>query len=128
MAYFLRFTKNQNEKGLVSEDQVNKKMYSGLCAYDISAEVSSYLEDDYTLEDAFEIIAKKQAEFDNWHAHNSGGAYVIFSGSTIQYDRDNMMYTGDRAVIASLEEYCATGQLVQKSYGYACKSIELLNN
>ena len=122
----LRFTTNKNEKNITSEDQVNKVQFSGLCAYDITSEVDRMLSDDYSLQEAFQICARKQAEFDNWHAHNTDGQYVIFEGDFIELERDNQDRFGNRAVIVSLNEYKAFGKLEQLSYGYRCESINLV--
>ncbi len=122
----LRFTTNRNEKNFKSEDQVNKFKFNGLCAYDISNEVEKMINNNYSLSDAFEICAKKQAEFDNWHAHNTDGQYVIFSADVIELERDNQDFTGNRAVVVKMNEYKAFGQLEQMAFGYKCKSIELI--
>jgi hypothetical protein len=122
----LRFTRTKNEAGFTSEDQVNKVQFPGLCAYDITDAVNDLIEDGYSESDAYEICAKKQAEFDNWHAHNSKGSYVIFAAKFVEYERDNQDRFGGRAVIVKLEKYLAYGELKQLNYGYACKSIELV--
>lgn len=83
----LRFTTNRDEKNVTSEDQVNKVQFNGLCAYDITSEVERMIEENYTEEDAFQICARKQAEFDNWHAHNTDGTYVIFEGDFVEMER-----------------------------------------
>ena len=85
----LRFTTNKNEKHITSEDQVNKIKFAGLCAYDITSEVERMIADDYTPAEAYQICARKQAEFDNWHAHNTNGEYVIFEGDFVEMERDN---------------------------------------
>ena len=122
----LRFTTNKDEKNITSEDQVNKVKFNGLCAYDITSVVSEMVEDDYTEEEAFQICARKQAEFDNWHSHNTNGEYVIFEAEFIELERDNQDRFGNRAVIVELNEYKAFGKLEQTIYGYRCKSIELV--
>ena len=121
----LRYTRTRNEEGFTSEDQVNKKQYEGLCAYDITSEVERLQDEDYTFEEAIKICALKQVKFDNWHAHNSKGNFVVFNADFIEYDRDNQYYTGERAVIAKLNNYMAYGQIDMESEWYKCKSIEL---
>ena len=122
----LRFTTNKNEKNITSEDQVNKIKFAGLCAYDITSEVERMIADDYTESEAFQICERKQAEFDNWHAHNTNGEYVIFEGDFIEMERDNQDRFGNRAVIVKLNNYRAFGKLEQMNYGYRCISIELV--
>ena len=124
MAYFLRYTSTKDETRFTSEDQVNKVKFNGLCAYDISEDISEMLESGYEFTQACEILARKQAEFDNWHCHNSKGQYVIFSGRTVGLDRDNQDRHGNRAVIAKLKEYEGYGLLVQQEYGYSCVSFQ----
>ena len=120
----LRYTSNRNETGFRSEDQVNKVMYDGLCAYDITDEIMRMQDEGYKLKDAIEICALRQVKYDNWHASNSNGNYVVFDADFIGYDRDNQDYLGNRAVIAKLNEYIAYGQIDLNSKYYACKSIE----
>jgi len=122
----LRFTVNKNERNITSEDQVNKIQFNGLCAYDITSIVSKMIGDDYTEEEAYEICARKQAEFDNWHAHNTNGQYVIFEANFIELERDNQDVNGNRAVVVDLVEYKAFGKLEQTNHGYRCESIELI--
>lgn len=122
----LRFTTNRDERNITSEDQVNKVKFAGLCAYDITSEVEQMIEDGYSIEDAYQIIARKQAEFDNWHAHNTSGNYVIFEGTFVSLERDNFDFLGNRAVIVKLNNYLAYGKLDQMAYGYKCNSIELV--
>lgn len=122
----LRFTNTRNEEGFTSEDQVNKIQFAGLCAYDITNEVDRMISEDYTLEDAIEICAMKQVKFDNWHAHNTKGNYVVFNGEFIESERDNQDYLGNRAVIAKLNNYIGFGQIDMESDYYKCKGIELI--
>ena len=122
----LRFTTNKNEKGLTSEDQVNKMQFNGLCAYDITSEVERMINEDYSLSDAIEICALKQVKCDNWHASNTKGHYVAFNANYIELERDNVDFLGNRAVIVELDSYIAHGQIDMLSTNYKCKSIELL--
>lgn len=122
----LRFTTNQNEHNITSEDQVNKVKFNGLCAYDITIEVERMIEEDYSLEDAIQICALKQVKFDNWHAHNTNGCFVVFNADFIELERDNQDFQGNRAVIVKLDNYIASGQIDMKSEWYKCKSIELV--
>jgi hypothetical protein len=121
---FIRFTKNNNETNFKSEDQVNKVMFNGVCAYDISEAVSELINEDYTLEEAVQICAKKQAEHDNWHAHNTNGHYVIFDGEFVEYERDNQDFKGNRAVIAKIKSYVGFGRVEQTQYGYKVDSFQ----
>ena len=122
----LRFTTNKNEKGLTSEDQVNKMQFNGLCAYDITSEVERMINEDYSLSDAIEICALKQVICDNWHASNTKGHYVAFNAKFIELERDNQDFLGNRAVIVEINNYIAYGQIDMLSTNYKCKSIELL--
>lgn len=122
----LRFTQTRNEEHFKSEDQVNKIQFNGLCAYDITSEVEMMLNDDYELKNAIQIIARKQAEFDNWHAHNSKGNYVVFDAEFVELERDNFDFNGNRAVIVKINNYIAFGKLEQLNYGYRCESIEMV--
>ena len=116
---YLRFTSTKNEKGYKSTDQVNKVEFNGLCAYDITDEVDRLInEEEYEYEEAIQFVARKQAEFDNWHCHNAKGNYVVFDGDFKSLERDNMDYLGNRAVIASIEKYIGHGNLKQLDYGY----------
>jgi hypothetical protein len=114
----LRFTKEKNEFGRVSTDTVNNKKLSGLCAYDITAFVDEWIEEGWDFEDAVQIAAKKQAEFDNWHATNHGGQFVIFDGEFLEYDRDNQDFEKKRAVVAEINFYYGHGRIEQCAHGY----------
>ena len=122
----LRFTTNKNEKGLTSEDQVNKIKFDGLCAYDITSEVERMINEDYSLSDAIEICALKQVKCDNWHASNTNGNYVALNANFVELERDNCDFLGNRAVIVEINNYIAIGQIDMLSETYKCKSIELL--
>jgi len=122
----LRFTTNRNEESFTSEDQVNKIQFNGLCVYDITSEVERMIEDDYTFEEAVSIIALRQVKFDNWHAQNTKGNFVIFNADFIELERDNQDYLGNRAVIAKINNYTAFGQIDMQSEYYRCKSLELI--
>ena len=122
----LRFTTNKNEKGLTSEDQVNKIKFNGLCAYDITSEVKRMINEDYSLSDAIEICALKQVRCDNWHASNTKGHYVAFNANYIGLERDNKDFLGNRAVIVEIDNYIAYGQIDMLSDTYKCKSIDIL--
>lgn len=121
---YLRFTKyeNLNHK---STDNVNHKQLEGLCAYDITNAVQEMIDNDYSEADAYKICAKKQAEFDNWHASNADYKYIIFLGDFIEYDRDNQCFTKERAVVAKPDSLVATGRLERGEYGYVCKEITI---
>ncbi len=121
----LRFTKNRNEVGLTSEDQVNKIQFNGLCAYDMTSEIERMMNEDYILEDAIQICAINQTKFDNWHAHNSKGNYVVFNAEFVENERDNQDFLGERAVIAKLINYIGFGQIDMESDYYKCKSVKL---
>lgn len=122
----LRFTTNKNEENIKSEDQVNKIKFAGLCAYDITSEVERMLSEDYSLSDAIQICALKQVRFDNWHASNTKGKYVVFNGEFVGFERDNQDFLGNRAVITTLNDYIAFGEINMESESYKCKSIELI--
>lgn len=120
----LRFTSTRNESGFTSEDQVNKVQFDGLCAYDITSEVERLIEETYTLEEAVQICAMKQVKFDNWHANNTKGNYVVFNANFISIERDNQDFLGNRAVIAELNDYIGFGQIDMESDYYRLKSFE----
>lgn len=122
----LRFTTNKDEKNITSEDQVNKVKFNGLCAYDITSEIERMIEDDYSIDEAIEICALKQVKFDNWHASNTKGYYVAFEADFVELERDNQDFLGNRAVIATINNYIAFGQIDMDSEYYKCKSIELI--
>ncbi len=122
----LRFTKNRNETGFTSEDQVNKIQFNGLCAYDITSEVERMIEETYTMDEAIAICALKQVKFDNWHASNTKGNFVAFNANFIENERDNQSFTGERAVIAELNDYIGFGQIDMESDVYKIKSMELV--
>ena len=121
----LRFTSTQNETGFKSKDQVNGVDFNGLCAYDITDEVDSLMDEEYTYEEAIQLIARKQAEFDNWHCHNAKGDYVVFDGEFVSLERDNMDYLGKRAVIAKINNYIGHGNLKQLDYGYCWNGFKI---
>lgn len=120
----LRFTRTLDETGFTSEDQVNKKQFAGLCAYDISDAVSELVNKDYSFEEAVSICALRQVEFDNWHAHNTDGKFVVFEGKFIEFERDNQDFTGNRAVLVDIKSYYGHGQIDMKSEWYKIKYIE----
>lgn len=111
----LRFTTNQNEKNITSEDQVNKVKFNGLCAYDITAIIEDLRQDswyaDDTDEELFNAIAIKQVKHDNWHAHNTNGKFVIIECDFVEFERDNQDFTGKRAVIVDNISYLHSAQI-----------------
>ena len=122
----LRFTKNKEEKNLTSEDQVNKVQFHGLCAYDMTSEIDRMMEGSYTMEEAIKICALRQVKYDNWHASNKKGHYVVFDADFVEWERDNHDYTRKRAVIVTINNYLAYGQIDMESERYRMKSIELV--
>lgn len=122
----LRFTTNTNETNLTSEDQVNKIQFNGLCAYDITSEVKRMIADDYTIEEAIKICALKQVKCDNWHAHNSKGSFVVFDADFVEYERDNQDFLGNRAVIVTINNYIAAGEINMISEYYKINSLTLI--
>jgi len=122
----LRFTTNVNEKRVQSEDQVNKRKFNGLCGYDISDAVSNLVNDDYTIEEAINIVALKQVKHDNWHAHNTKGKFVVFEGDFVEFERDNQSFDGSRAIIASINNYEAIGIIDMESEYYRIKELEII--
>ena len=118
----LRPTKNFNELETVSYDNVNRKRLKGVCAYDVTDAVADMIQnDEATEQEAYARIARKQAEFDNFHCSNAQNSFVIFEGDFIEYDRDNQDFEHKRAIVAKINYYIAhsaQGALEQCQYGY----------
>lgn len=111
---YLKFTRRKN---------IESKT---LHCYDITQSVKNIIEDNYSIEDAYQICALVKSDNDVNYADSAAGEYIITSGKTIKYNSDHKFY--NQSVIAKNCKIVAVGRLEKGLFGYKCKdAVEIFN-